>query len=154
MDNSRATIVENYCYFRQELYSWTPLESEAASPFSSSSNHGKRCVAPFVAQYLGCLCPPPSSVHGSLARAGKVKSQTPKVEPQEKKKVPKGRAKKKLLYNRRCVPLLTITSVGLISELQIRQYHYPAAGRKTTNVSFNLRILTCFRAFPPSAVKR
>lgn len=25
-------------------------------------------------------------VHGSLARAGKVKSQTPKVEPQEKKK--------------------------------------------------------------------
>ncbi|EJD01789.1 uncharacterized protein FOMMEDRAFT_134471 [Fomitiporia mediterranea MF3/22] len=29
-------------------------------------------------------------VHGSLARAGKVRSQTPKVEPQEKKKTPKG----------------------------------------------------------------
>ena len=42
-------------------------------------------------------------VHGSLARAGKVKSQTPKVEKQEKKKVPKGRAKKRILYNRRCV---------------------------------------------------
>lgn len=40
-------------------------------------------------------------VHGSLARAGKVKSQTPKVEKQEKKKVPRGRAKKRILYNRR-----------------------------------------------------
>ncbi|KAK0431339.1 ribosomal protein S30-domain-containing protein [Desarmillaria tabescens] len=40
-------------------------------------------------------------VHGSLARAGKVKSQTPKVEAQEKKKTPKGRAKKRVLYNRR-----------------------------------------------------
>ena len=40
-------------------------------------------------------------VHGSLARAGKVKSQTPKVDKQEKKKTPKGRAKKRILYNRR-----------------------------------------------------
>ena len=44
-------------------------------------------------------------VHGSLARAGKVKSQCPKVDKQEKKKVPKGRAKKRILYNRRCVQL-------------------------------------------------
>lgn len=42
-------------------------------------------------------------VHGSLARAGKVKSQTPKVEPQEKSKVPKGRAHKRDLYTRRFV---------------------------------------------------
>ncbi|KAI8610708.1 ribosomal protein S30, partial [Chytriomyces sp. MP71] len=42
-------------------------------------------------------------VHGSLARAGKVKGQTPKVEKQEKKKTPKGRAKKRLLYTRRFV---------------------------------------------------
>ncbi|KAF2635082.1 hypothetical protein P280DRAFT_474191 [Massarina eburnea CBS 473.64] len=42
-------------------------------------------------------------VHGSLARAGKVKSQTPKVDPQEKKKTPKGRAKKRLTYTRRFV---------------------------------------------------
>ena len=40
-------------------------------------------------------------VHGSLARAGKVKSQAPKVEKQEKKKTPRGRAKKRILYNRR-----------------------------------------------------
>ncbi|CAD0043773.1 unnamed protein product [Aureobasidium pullulans] len=40
-------------------------------------------------------------VHGSLARAGKVKSQTPK--PQEKKKTPKGRAKKRITYTRRFV---------------------------------------------------
>ncbi|ODV98282.1 hypothetical protein PACTADRAFT_38238, partial [Pachysolen tannophilus NRRL Y-2460] len=42
-------------------------------------------------------------VHGSLARAGKVKSQTPKVEKQEKPKQPKGRAYKRLLYTRRFV---------------------------------------------------
>lgn len=42
-------------------------------------------------------------VHGSLARAGKVKSQTPKVDPQEKPKKPKGRAYKRLLYTRRFV---------------------------------------------------
>ncbi|KAJ4421080.1 ribosomal protein S30A [Gnomoniopsis sp. IMI 355080] len=38
-------------------------------------------------------------VHGSLARAGKVKSQTPKVEPQGAK----GRAMKRLKYTRRFV---------------------------------------------------
>ncbi|POY76678.1 hypothetical protein BMF94_0270 [Rhodotorula taiwanensis] len=46
-------------------------------------------------------------VHGSLARAGKVKSQTPKVEPQEKKKQPKGRAWKRHLYNARFVNATT-----------------------------------------------
>ncbi|KAH7625115.1 ribosomal protein S30-domain-containing protein [Sordaria sp. MPI-SDFR-AT-0083] len=42
-------------------------------------------------------------VHGSLARAGKVKSQTPKVEAQEKPKTPKGRAHKREIYTRRFV---------------------------------------------------
>ncbi|KAJ3049228.1 hypothetical protein HK097_009748 [Rhizophlyctis rosea] len=42
-------------------------------------------------------------VHGSLARAGKVKGQCPKVDKQEKKKKKTGRAKKRILYNRRFV---------------------------------------------------
>ncbi|XP_076307921.1 ribosomal protein S30 [Tachypleus tridentatus] len=42
-------------------------------------------------------------VHGSLARAGKVKGQTPKVEKQEKKKAKTGRAKRRMQYNRRFV---------------------------------------------------
>ena len=42
-------------------------------------------------------------MHGSLARAGKVRSQTPKVAKAEKKKVPKGRAFQRLKYNRRFV---------------------------------------------------
>ncbi|XP_055346401.1 FAU ubiquitin-like and ribosomal protein S30 [Paramacrobiotus metropolitanus] len=42
-------------------------------------------------------------VHGSLARAGKVRGQTPKVEKQEKKKKKTGRAKRRLQYNRRFV---------------------------------------------------
>merc|ERR1712066_389437 len=41
-------------------------------------------------------------VHGSLARAGKVRGQTPKVEAQEKKKKT-GRAKRRIQYNRRFV---------------------------------------------------
>lgn len=42
-------------------------------------------------------------VHGSLARAGKVKGQTPKVEKQEKRKKKTGRAKRRIQYNRRFV---------------------------------------------------
>ncbi|XP_065335715.1 ubiquitin-like FUBI-ribosomal protein eS30 fusion protein [Cloeon dipterum] len=42
-------------------------------------------------------------VHGSLARAGKVKGQTPRVEKQEKKKKKTGRAKRRIQYNRRFV---------------------------------------------------
>lgn len=48
-------------------------------------------------------------VHGSLARAGKVKGQTPKVEKQEKKKKKTGRAKRRIQYNRR---FLNIVSGG------------------------------------------
>nr|XP_022903767.1 uncharacterized protein LOC111416057 [Onthophagus taurus] len=46
-------------------------------------------------------------VHGSLARAGKVKGQTPKVEKQEKKKKKTGRAKRRIQYNRRFVNVVT-----------------------------------------------
>ncbi|GFU86324.1 40S ribosomal protein S30 [Trichonephila clavipes] len=42
-------------------------------------------------------------VHGSLARAGKVRGQTPKVEKQEKKKKKTGRAKRRMQYNKRFV---------------------------------------------------
>jgi small subunit ribosomal protein S30e len=51
-----------------------------------------------------CVCP--GKVHGSLARAGKVKGQTPKVEKTEKHKKPRGRAYKKILYNRRFVNVI------------------------------------------------
>ena len=46
---------------------------------------------------------PGGKVHGSLARAGKVKGQTPKVEAQEKKKKKTGRASRRQQYNRRFV---------------------------------------------------
>ncbi|XP_043931768.1 ubiquitin-like protein FUBI [Protopterus annectens] len=44
-------------------------------------------------------------VHGSLARAGKVRGQTPKVAKQEKKKKKTGRAKRRMQYNRRLLML-------------------------------------------------
>ena len=41
-------------------------------------------------------------VHGSLARAGKVKNQTPKVAKEDdKKKAANGRKKKRITYNKR-----------------------------------------------------
>lgn len=49
-------------------------------------------------------------VHGSLAGAGKVKGQTPKVEKQEKKKKKTGRAKRRMQYNRRFVS--TVAAIG------------------------------------------
>nr|CAX77939.1 small subunit ribosomal protein S30e [Schistosoma japonicum] len=45
-------------------------------------------------------------VHGSLARAGKVRGQTPKVEKQEKRKSPRGRAKRRMQYNKRFVAVV------------------------------------------------
>jgi small subunit ribosomal protein S30e len=39
--------------------------------------------------------------HGTLAKAGKVRKQTPKVNKKEKKKQPRGRAYKRLLYKKR-----------------------------------------------------
>ncbi|KAJ2850532.1 40S ribosomal protein S30, partial [Coemansia erecta] len=50
--------------------------------------------------------------HGSLARAGKVKSQTPKVDPQEKAKKPTGRAKKREMFNRRYVNVSAAMMMG------------------------------------------
>jgi small subunit ribosomal protein S30e len=81
-----------------------------------------------------------SSVHGSLAHTGKVRSQTPKVGRQEKRKRPRGRAKKRLLYNRRWVASPTLSaSVSLLNDWpffffsQIRQRH-DIARWKTSNV--------------------
>ncbi len=73
----------------------------------------KKTGETFFASSLRCffafyLLDTMGKVHGSLARAGKVKGQTPKVEAQEdKKKQPRGRAKKRLQYNRRYVNVVT-----------------------------------------------
>ncbi|EJK45539.1 hypothetical protein THAOC_35843 [Thalassiosira oceanica] len=62
---------------------------------------------PYRARRLCRIVENMGKVHGSLARAGKVKGQTPKVEAQEKKKQPRGRAKKRMQYNRRYVNVVT-----------------------------------------------
>jgi small subunit ribosomal protein S30e len=50
-------------------------------------------------------------VHGSLSRAGKVKNQTPKVaKSEDKKKQPRGRAKRRKQYNKRFVT--TVATFG------------------------------------------
>ncbi len=55
---------------------------------------------------LVCPCPSACSkhvaaVHGGLARAGKVRGQTPKVDPTVKAKEKRGRALKRIQYNKR-----------------------------------------------------
>ncbi|VDO79448.1 unnamed protein product [Soboliphyme baturini] len=50
-------------------------------------------------------------VHGSLARAGKVRGQTPKVEKKEKRKKKTGRAKRRMQYKRRFVNVV-VTGPG------------------------------------------
>jgi small subunit ribosomal protein S30e len=47
-------------------------------------------------------------VHGGLSRAGKVKGQTPKVEPEDKKKKVTGRAARRAQYNARFVNVTNV----------------------------------------------
>ncbi|XP_026853546.1 FAU ubiquitin like and ribosomal protein S30 fusion a [Electrophorus electricus] len=72
----------------------TPLEDGATLLNCGISEH---CTLEVVGRLLG------GKVHGSLARAGKVRGQTPKVDKQEKKKKKTGRAKRRIQYNRRFV---------------------------------------------------
>ena len=48
-------------------------------------------------------------IHGSITKPGKVKKSTPKVPKKVKRKEPRGRAKRRLQYNKR---VLNKTKVG------------------------------------------
>ncbi|KAL2082144.1 hypothetical protein ACEWY4_021962 [Coilia grayii] len=76
------------------LLGGAPLEDSSALVDCGVTEHSTLDV---VARLLG------GKVHGSLARAGKVRGQTPKVDKQEKKKKKTGRAKRRIQYNRRFV---------------------------------------------------
>ncbi|XP_063079005.1 FAU ubiquitin like and ribosomal protein S30 fusion a [Engraulis encrasicolus] len=76
------------------LLAGAPLEDSTALVDCGVTEHSTLDV---VARLLG------GKVHGSLARAGKVRGQTPKVDKQEKKKKKTGRAKRRIQYNRRFV---------------------------------------------------
>uniref|UniRef100_A0A671T476 Ubiquitin-like protein FUBI n=1 Tax=Sinocyclocheilus anshuiensis TaxID=1608454 RepID=A0A671T476_9TELE len=74
------------------LLAGAPLEDDAELLSCGVSEH---CTLELTARLLG------GKVHGSLARAGKVRGQTPKVDKQEKKKKKTGR--RRIQYNRRFV---------------------------------------------------
>ncbi|XP_012876678.1 PREDICTED: ubiquitin-like protein fubi and ribosomal protein S30 [Dipodomys ordii] len=76
------------------LLAGTPLEDDATL---GQCGVGALATLQIVGRLLG------GKVHGSLARAGKVRGQTPKVAKQEKKKKKTGRAKRRMQYNRRFV---------------------------------------------------
>ncbi|XP_051954019.1 FAU ubiquitin like and ribosomal protein S30 fusion a isoform X2 [Xyrauchen texanus] len=76
------------------LLSGAPLEDDVTLMNCGVTEH---CTLEVAGRLLG------GKVHGSLARAGKVRGQTPKVDKQEKKKKKTGRAKRRIQYNRRFV---------------------------------------------------
>uniref|UniRef100_A0A671YMY8 FAU ubiquitin like and ribosomal protein S30 fusion a n=2 Tax=Sparus aurata TaxID=8175 RepID=A0A671YMY8_SPAAU len=76
------------------LLAGCPLEDDSSLASCGVSEH---CTLEVAGRLLG------GKVHGSLARAGKVRGQTPKVDKQEKKKKKTGRAKRRIQYNRRFV---------------------------------------------------
>ncbi|XP_077442958.1 FAU ubiquitin like and ribosomal protein S30 fusion a [Stigmatopora argus] len=76
------------------LLAGCPLEDDATL---ASCGVSELCTLEIAGRLLG------GKVHGSLARAGKVRGQTPKVDKQEKKKKKTGRAKRRIQYNRRFV---------------------------------------------------
>jgi small subunit ribosomal protein S30e len=79
------------------------LLSFSRTPVASPSRATSLCSN--LDYFFRVFSPPAtmSKVHGSLARAGKVRGQTPKVAKQDKKKKPTGRAHKRMQYNRRFV---------------------------------------------------
>ncbi|CAH8521069.1 unnamed protein product [Heterobilharzia americana] len=79
-----------------QLYNGGSLIGDCQSLASLPSDACIDVVVPFLG----------GKVHGSLARAGKVRGQTPKVEKQEKKKTPRGRAKRRMQYNKRFVAVV------------------------------------------------
>lgn len=82
--------VEGICEDDQLIFSsGHVLDAEAFANLSDG------CQIEVTTRLLG------GKVHGSLARAGKVKGQTPKVEKQVKKRKKCGRARRRILYRKR-----------------------------------------------------
>jgi len=97
---------ENISQIKRQLADLEDVEESLISLYSQGEPLGDNQVVgelnnfnvDFIIPLLG------GKVHGSLARAGKVKGQTPKVEKVEKKKKKKtGRSKRRIQYNRRFV---------------------------------------------------
>ena len=84
LEGVEATMLNLFC-------GGTPLEDDMT--LASLENQAVDITVPLKG----------GKVHGSLARAGKVRGQTPKVEAGEKKKKKTGRAKRRIQYNRRFV---------------------------------------------------
>merc|ERR1712018_260334 len=89
--------------FRSGVACENQVLSYAGHPLiNDESTLTESCLTENATIILGCRLLG-GKVHGSLARAGKVKGQTPKVDPQEKKKPKTGCAKRRTQYNNRFV---------------------------------------------------
>ena len=81
-------------------------------------------------------------MHGSLARAGKVRGQTPKVAKQEKKKNPKGRAMKRIKYNRRFVNVGELPAAQCSKNIGRKAHSHSQPGQATDRPTVHASTLT------------
>merc|ERR1712241_148807 len=95
----------NVAQLRAQLSMLEGVDCEQLSPFCSGSPLEDEVNLAALENLTVDLTVPllGGKVHGSLARAGKVRGQTPKVDTQEKKKKKTGRTKRRIQYNRRFV---------------------------------------------------
>ncbi|KYQ56711.1 40S ribosomal protein S30, partial [Trachymyrmex zeteki] len=95
---------EKIQHIKERIASLQSIEDEFHLHCNGSLLADETCVNELQSDVLELIVPlRGGKVHGSLARAGKVKAQTPKVEKQEKSKKKTGRAKRRIQYNRRFV---------------------------------------------------
>merc|ERR1712126_470072 len=102
LTESRPKIASCRFETTDELLNMVPSGEVLSAPIQAGFTLEQVGIAPnsticTQARLLG------GKVHGSLARAGKVKGQTPKVDAEEKKKAKTGDAKRRMQYNRRFV---------------------------------------------------
>ncbi|KAH3760946.1 small subunit ribosomal protein S30e [Pelomyxa schiedti] len=86
-------------------------------------------------------------VHGGLARAGKVRAQTPVVPPTDKKKAPRGRAHKRLLYNQCVLVVMNISLDAYIYYCRVAQCLLTHNAIATGGLLLWLRLAFPARAF-------
>ncbi|KAJ2951047.1 hypothetical protein O0L34_g5423 [Tuta absoluta] len=95
---------ENIAQIKDRVRALAGVEDDITLSLSGAPLEDSYLVSELSAYELDLTVPLlGGKVHGSLARAGKVKGQTPKVEKQQKKKKKTGRAKRRIQYNRRFV---------------------------------------------------
>ena len=147
--NLHATIVENYCCFWQELYSWlrVRLESGRSAVVLNVKQSWEKVRCPPAARCRRCLwfSLAISSRFSCPCRQSQVSNTKGRAPGEEENS--QGPCKEESFVQQAVRPIFSYLFVPsrLIHALQIRQRHHPAAGWQAANVSSAFRTLALFR---------